>query len=247
MPVFRVTKTKDFSVMSNSHFKEKEMSLKAKGLLSLMLSLPDAWDYSIEGITTLSKDGKSSVMSAMKELEKFGFLKRTRTKSKNGKFKDVVYDVYENTSIKPKSDFPYMEKPNAGKPYAENQTQYNTKLLNTNESITKEIIYSDLENEFEIVWDLYPNKKGKESARKDFIKARKEGITIDSIEKGIKAYSEHIKNTKTETKFIKYGSTFFHQRSWEDSYEEINKNPRNFNGDREEVRDEDIFENYDSV
>ena len=70
----RVHKTANFTVMSNYHFREKKMSLKAKGLLSLMLSLPEDWDYSVAGLTTLSKDGKDGVMTALAELEKFGYL-----------------------------------------------------------------------------------------------------------------------------------------------------------------------------
>jgi hypothetical protein len=76
MSVFRINKTANYTVMSNHHFKEKRMSLKSKGLLSLMLSLPDTWDYSISGLATLSKDGKDSIMSALAELEKFGYLHR---------------------------------------------------------------------------------------------------------------------------------------------------------------------------
>ena len=68
MTVFRVHKNENYTVLSNYHFKEKEMSLKAKGLLSLMLSLPDAWDYSAAGLVKLSKDGKDSVNGALKEL-----------------------------------------------------------------------------------------------------------------------------------------------------------------------------------
>ena len=70
--VFRVNRTKDYTVMSNHHFKNKNLSLKAKGLLSLMLSLPDDWNYSIKGLVTLSKDGRDSVMAALKELESEG-------------------------------------------------------------------------------------------------------------------------------------------------------------------------------
>ena len=76
--VIRVEKNREYVVMNNKFLRNKEMSLKAKGLMSLMLSLPDDWDYSINGLATLSKDGKDSVMSALKELEKFGYLERKR-------------------------------------------------------------------------------------------------------------------------------------------------------------------------
>lgn len=128
MAVMRVHKTGNYTVMSNFHFKEKGMSLKAKGLLSLMLSLPDDWDYSIVGLVKLSKDGKDSVISALKELEKFGYLTRTRTQDEKGKFTGYDYDIYEM----PKAENPYAENPNTDNPNSENPTQ-----LNTNESSTK--------------------------------------------------------------------------------------------------------------
>ena len=76
MAVFRVNKTRDYTVLSNYHFKDTRLSYKAKGLLSLMLSLPEDWDYSIDGLVSLSADGRDSIMSGLKELEKFGYLRR---------------------------------------------------------------------------------------------------------------------------------------------------------------------------
>jgi len=126
MAVMRVHKTANYTIMSNFHFKEKEMSLKAKGLLSLMLSLPDDWDYSINGLATLSKDGKDSVMGALQELEKFGYLIRTRKSDEKGRFKGYDYDIYEEPQPKkPTTDKPYTENPNTEKP-----TQLNTKRIN---------------------------------------------------------------------------------------------------------------------
>lgn len=112
MSVFRVHKTNNFTIMSNHHFKEKRLSLKSKGLLSLMLSLPDDWSYNISGLVKLSKDGKDSVMSALAELEEFGYLVRTRTKDASGKFTGVQYDIFET----PQSENPIAEKPNDEKP-----------------------------------------------------------------------------------------------------------------------------------
>ena len=76
MSVFRVEKTKDFTIMSNHHFKNKNLSLNAKGLLSLMLSLPDEWDYTIRGLASICKDGVDSISTALKELEAEGYLIR---------------------------------------------------------------------------------------------------------------------------------------------------------------------------
>jgi hypothetical protein len=135
MAVIRVNKSKDFTVMSNTHFREREMSLKAKGLLSLMLSLPDDWDYSINGLCTLSKDGYESVMNGLQELETFGYLKRERSIDEKGRFAGYDYDIFE----KPFTENPKTENPITEKPFTENPKQYNTKLPNTEEVKTKGI------------------------------------------------------------------------------------------------------------
>ena len=116
MSVFRINKTNNYTVMSNHHFKEKKMSLKAKGLLSLMLSLPDDWDYSISGLATLSKDGKDSIMSALAELEKFEYLTRKRLTNEKGQFAGVEYNIFEI--------------PQPKEPIAEKPAQLNTNLTN---------------------------------------------------------------------------------------------------------------------
>ena len=154
MSVVRVHKSANFTVMSNYHFKERKMSLKAKGLLSLMLSLPDDWNYSISGLVTLSKDGKDSVMSALAELEEFGYLVRHRTTNAKGQFSGIEYNIYEQpqreipTEEKQKADNQQEEKQNAEKPQ-----QLNTKLTNNFNSlpeiIRKDFVISDYILEYE--------------------------------------------------------------------------------------------------
>ena len=102
MARFKVNKTKDFTIMSNYHLKEKNMSLKAKGLLSVMLSLPDDWDYSIAGLVAISLENESAIRSALSELKKNGYLeiiKLMPDKSENGRI-DYIYNIYE----KPKQE-----------------------------------------------------------------------------------------------------------------------------------------------
>ena len=145
MAVFRVEKTGDFTVMSNSHFREKGMSLKAKGLLSLMLFLPENWDYSVRGLCTMCKDGRSVVEQAIKELESLGYLQRKRTVDEKGQFSGYTYDIYEEPNLelvkpcaenpsteKPLTENPSTENPSAGKPFTEKEGQSNTynKILN---------------------------------------------------------------------------------------------------------------------
>ena len=132
MAVMRVHKTGNYTIMSNYHFKEKEMSLKAKGLLSLMLSLPEDWDYSINGLATLSKDGRDSVNAALKELEKFGYLTRTRLTDEKGKFKGYDYDIYEEPqSVYPNTEKPFTDNPNTGNPQQLITNKNNSVGINT--------------------------------------------------------------------------------------------------------------------
>ena len=132
MAIIRVEKTRDYTVMSNSHLRSKSLSLKAKGLLSIMLSLPDDWDYTVAGLATLSADGLDSVRNALKELERSGYLVRSQTKSK-GKFDKSEYIVYE----KPRTEKPLTENPTTEKPMTEKSMQLNTYISNTNLSNTK--------------------------------------------------------------------------------------------------------------
>ena len=138
MAVIRVNKTSDYTVISNAHFREKSMSLKAKGLLSLMLSLPDDWDYSINGLCSICKENATAIRSTLAELEKFGYLIRERSRDENGKF-DYVYNIFEKPQIAGQyAEKPHLEKPYAENPHADNRTQLNTNELNTDISSIKQ-------------------------------------------------------------------------------------------------------------
>lgn len=128
---FRVHKSGEFTVMSNYHLRDKGMSLKAKGILSIMLSLPPEWDYSVAGLRALSKDGKDGTTAALVELETLGYLKRSQATDKQGRFKGYNYDIYE----KPPTEKPLTENPPTDKP-----PQYNIKESNNKEFNIKDII-----------------------------------------------------------------------------------------------------------
>ena len=139
MSVIRVNNTKGFTVISNYHFQDKEISLKAKGLLGLMLSLPSNWDYSINGLVAIVKENKAAVQSALKELEEHKYLKRTRVQDETGRF-DYVYDIYE----KPYDKLPWTENRCTDiqcteNRCTENQPQINTNKQSTNKQNTKEL------------------------------------------------------------------------------------------------------------
>ena len=135
MSIMRIHKSKDYTVISNYHFKEKDMSLKAKGLLSLMLSLPNDWDYSIGGLCTICKENETAIRNTLKELEDFKYLIRTRKQNEKGQF-EYDYHIFE----KPNSDEPLEEKPYTENPHADNQGQLNTNILNTNNKKENNII-----------------------------------------------------------------------------------------------------------
>ena len=135
MAVLRTEKKKGFTVIDNEIFRNRKLSLKAKGLLCLMLSLPDGWSYSLDGLKLLSTDGISSVRSALAELQDAGYFYRRQSRD-GGKFKDIEYVISEEPN-EPFLEKPISEKPKAGKPISENRTLLNTNTLNTKESNTK--------------------------------------------------------------------------------------------------------------
>lgn len=132
MAVIRVNNTKGFTVMSNYHFQDKEISLKAKGLLGLMLSLPSNWDYSVNGLVAIVKENKAAVQTALKELEEHKYLKRTRVQDETGRF-DYIYDIYE----KPYDKLPCTENQCTDIQCTEVQCTENQPQINTNKQITK--------------------------------------------------------------------------------------------------------------
>ena len=144
MSTFRVNKNVNYTVMSNHHLQDKRLSLKAKGLLSYMLSLPDDWDYSLKGLTTGCRDGIDSVRSAVHELEDGGYLCRSKVRDARGRIIDYNYEVFELPQKEriekrpaPVPNSPSSENPMSGFPTLENPTQQNTNKQNTNKQNTK--------------------------------------------------------------------------------------------------------------
>ena len=168
--IFRVNKTSDYVVMSNRHFREKNMSLKAKGLLSEMLSLPDDWDYSIAGLAAINKESVTSIKSALAELQDFGYLiieKFYPDKSSSGRI-EYVYNVYEYPQNQVVDNQPIekqeVEKQEVEKQEVENQplenqavenhSQYNINNKNiNNKNINKQNIKDRVE-EFKLLFNV---------------------------------------------------------------------------------------------
>ena len=137
MSVFRVEKNNGYTVMSNHHLRNHALSLKAKGLLSQMLSLPEDWDYTLQGLAQINKESIDAIREAVRELERAGYIKRSRERDERGCLRGTVYTIYEQphaeptpeepTQEKPALNNPTLEKPMLEKPTLENPMQLNTK------------------------------------------------------------------------------------------------------------------------
>ena len=119
MAVFRIEKTRDYTVMSNHHLRDRSLSLKAKGLLSLMLSLPEEWDYTTKGLARICKDGVDSICAGVRELEEHGYVIRQRVRNPNGQLGAIEYTILEQ----PRPPEPKPEKPERENPVLDNLEQ----------------------------------------------------------------------------------------------------------------------------
>ena len=173
MSVFRVEKTKGYTVMSNHHLRNHTLSLKAKGLLSQMLSLPDDWDYTLQGLAQINKESIDAIREAVRDLERAGYIKRSRERDERGCLRGTVYTIYEQphaeptpeeptqekpaldnptlekpaldnpTLEKPALDNPTLEKPMLDKPTLENPTQLNTESTKKRKRQSKDLSITD--------------------------------------------------------------------------------------------------------
>ena len=148
MAVFRVEKNKGYTVMSNHHLRNKELTLKAKGLLSQMLSLPENWDYTLAGLSHINKESIDAIRTAIWELEKAGYIERSQGRDEKGKMTAITYTIYEQP-ISPVLDQPVLENPTSDKPVLENPTTDNPTSENPMQ-LNKDIQKTDLSKKEEI-------------------------------------------------------------------------------------------------
>ena len=135
MAVFRIEKTRDYTVMSNYHLRDMSLSLKAKGLLSLMLSLPENWDYTMKGLARICKDGIDSISGGIRELEAHGYLIRARVRGANGQLGSIEYTILEQPKApSPTQEKPIRENPVQVNPMLDAPIQENPAQLNKEES-----------------------------------------------------------------------------------------------------------------
>ena len=139
MAVFRIERTRDYTVMSNHHLRNANLSLKAKGLLSMMLSLPEDWNYTTRGLAKICKEGVDAIGAALRELEGAGYIVRHQRRDKSGRITDTEYVIYEQPQpdmSQPDTASPDTENPDMVKPDTEKPAELNIEKSNTEKTIT---------------------------------------------------------------------------------------------------------------
>ena len=231
MAVMRVEKSANYTVMSNHHLDDPRLSLKAIGLLSKILRLPDDWDYTLEGLARICKEGKDAIRSAIVELEQAGYIERRQTHAADGSFAGNEYIVHEcpvGADASPSSENPTTDNPLTDNPLTGNPTQPNTKdtkYLDTNTPLTpqrgrrapkkeggKEPTWKP--ERFAAFWRFYPRGEKPRAAAAAWDKLRPDDALIDTIARALKrqmASEEWQRGVG-----IPYASTYLNQRRWED-------------------------------
>ena len=224
MAVCRIEKNSGYTVMSNCHLADKSLSLKAVGLLSKMLSLPEDWDYTIFGLTRICKEGRDAIRAAISELEEAGYIQRRQLRDESGNFSDMEYIIYER---------PMPEQPMSENPTSENPTQLNTKLINYLNN-TPPIVHPTGETpdsprrrsrkpkeapdwkpeRFEKFWEAYPKGKSKQAAIRAWDALKPDDSVLHAMALGL--MRDMGSDQWKDPHYIPHASTWINQRRWED-------------------------------
>lgn len=203
MAVFRVERNKGYTVMSNHHLRNKDLTLKAKGLLSQMLSLPEDWDYTLAGLSHINREKIDAIREAVRELERAGYIMRSRERDEKGRLRGADYVIYEQPqppiSDLPTLENPTLENPTLEKPTLENPTQLNKELQKT-DLPKKDKSNTDLSSTDSIpIHSLNPlpygERNGKEASTQSAIEIYRE-IIQDNIEYDYLLKDPHIDNDR---------------------------------------------------
>ena len=183
MAVFRIERTRDYTVMSNHHLRNANLSLKAKGLLSMMLSLPEDWNYTTRGLAKICKEGVDAIGAALRELEGAGYIVRHQRRDKSGRITDTEYVIYEQPqpdmsqpdTASPDTENPYLDKPDTEKPAELNIEKSNTQKSNTQGSSTDSIPFRGT------AVDKPPERKGREAMSVEEMQSYRD-LVLENIE-----------------------------------------------------------------
>ena len=191
MAVFRIERTRDYTVMSNHHLRDKALSLKSKGLLSMMLSLPEDWNYTTRGLAKICKEGVDAIGGALRELESAGYIVRHQLRDRQGRISDTEYVIYEQPQPKapdtpqpdtaspdtasPDTENPYLADPDTGKPAELNIEKSRTQKSNTQGSSTDSIPFRDF------AAAQLPERKGRDAMSVEEMQSYRD-LVLENIE-----------------------------------------------------------------
>ena len=196
MAVFRIERTRDYTVMSNHHLRNEKLSLKAKGLLSMMLSLPEDWNYTTRGLAKICKEGVDAIGGALRELETAGYIVRHQMRDRQGRISDTEYVIYEQPQPKnpdtpqpdtdsPDTENPYLEKPDTEKPAELNIDKSNTQKSITHRSSTDSIPFR------ETAAARPPERKGRDAMPVSEIENYRD-LILENIEYDYRTMTYHV-------------------------------------------------------
>ena len=186
MAVFRIERTRDYTVMSNHHLRDKALSLKSKGLLSMMLSLPEDWNYTTRGLAKICKEGVDAIGGAPRELESAGYIVRHQMRDRQGRICDTEYVIYEQPQPKapdtpqpdtasPDTENPYLDDPDTEKPAELNIEKSKTQKQTTDVSSTDSIPFR------EFAAARPPERKGRDAMSAEEMQSYRE-LILENIE-----------------------------------------------------------------
>ena len=186
MAVFRIERTRDYTVMSNHHLRDKALSLKSKGLLSMMLSLPEDWNYTTRGLAKICKEGVDAIGGALRELEAAGYIVRHQMRDRQGRISDTEYVIYEQPQPKapdtpqpdtasPDTENPYLADPDTEKPAELNIEKSRTQKTNTQGSSTDSIPFRDF------AAAQLPERKGRDAMSVEEMQSYRD-LVLENIE-----------------------------------------------------------------
>ena len=187
MAVFRIERTRDYTVMSNHHLRNGKLSLKAKGLLSMMLSLPEDWNYTTRGLAAICKEGVDAIGGALQELETAGYIVRHQLRDRQGRISDTEYVIYEQPQPKnpdtpqPDTASPDTGNPDMDKPDTEKPAELNIEKSNTQKSITDGLSSTDSIPFRETAAARPPKRKGRDAMSVTEIENYRE-LILENIE-----------------------------------------------------------------
>ena len=187
MAVFRIERTRDYTVMSNHHLRNGKLSLKAKGLLSMMLSLPEDWNYTTRGLAKICKEGVDAIGGALRELETAGYIVRHQLRDRQGRISDTEYVIYEQPQPKnpdtpqPDTASPDTGNPDMDKPDTEKPAELNIEKSNTQKSITDGLSSTDSIPFRETAAARPPERKGRDAMSVTEIENYRE-LILENIE-----------------------------------------------------------------